>query len=76
VNTEKSIEIVFLILSPAQTPDTQVQVLSLCSRAAQNRHLLQNLRVAPTPEDAMRALCEWETGNPACVTNPSPSRQG
>ncbi|NTU49061.1 MAG: PTS transporter subunit EIIA, partial [Syntrophobacteraceae bacterium] len=69
VNTEKPIEIVFLILSPAQTPDAQVQVLGLCSRAAQSRHLLQNLGASRTPEEAMKAICDWEEGNEACVTN-------
>jgi two-component system sensor histidine kinase KdpD len=69
VSTEKPIEIVFLILSPAQTPDAQVQILGLCSRAAQSRHLLQNLRASRTPEEAMKAICFWETGHESCVTN-------
>jgi two-component system sensor histidine kinase KdpD len=60
VATEKPIEIVFLILSPAQTPDIQVQFLGLTSRAAQNRHLLQSLRSARTPEEAMMAILNWE----------------
>jgi two-component system, OmpR family, sensor histidine kinase KdpD len=76
VSTEKPIEIVFLILSPAQTPDAQVQVLGLCSRAAQSRHLLQNLGVSGTPGEAMKAICDWETGNEACVTTSQPRRQG
>ncbi|NTV42229.1 MAG: PTS transporter subunit EIIA [Syntrophobacteraceae bacterium] len=69
VKTDKPIEIVFLILSPEQTPDTQVQILGLCSRAAQSRHLLQNLGACRTPEEAMKAICDWEAGNEACVTN-------
>jgi len=69
VTTDKPIEIVFLILSPEQTPDTQVQILGLSSRAAQSRHLVQNLRVARTPEETMKAICDWETGDEACVTN-------
>jgi two-component system sensor histidine kinase KdpD len=69
VNTEKPIEIVFLILSSAQTPDAQVQILGLSSRAVQSRYLLQNLRSSRTPEQAMKAICDWETGNEACVTN-------
>jgi len=60
VATEKPIEIVFLILSPAHTPDIQVQLLGLASRAAQNRHLLQSLKVAQTPEEAMLAILNWE----------------
>lgn len=56
VATDKPIEIVFLILSPAQTPDIQVQLLGLASRAAQNRALMQALRTVRTPEEAMRAI--------------------
>jgi two-component system sensor histidine kinase KdpD len=60
VFTEKPIEIVFLILSPIQKPDTQVQVLGLASRAALSRHLLQSLKSARIPEDAMKMICNWE----------------
>jgi mannitol/fructose-specific phosphotransferase system IIA component (Ntr-type) len=60
VFTEKPIEIVFLILSPAQTPDIQVKVLGLASRAAQNRQLLQNLKSAQTPEEVLAAIRSWE----------------
>jgi len=59
----KSIEIIFLILSPVQPPDTQVKVLGLASRAAQNRHLLQNLKTVLTPEDAMNVICNWDMPN-------------
>ena len=61
VLTEKPVEIVFLILSPAQTPDIQVQVLGLTSRAAQNRQLLQDLESAQTPEEVLTAIRNWET---------------
>ena len=60
VSTDKPIEFIFLILSPAETPDTQVQVLGLASRAAQNRHLLQGLRSAQTPEEVSMTLRSWE----------------
>jgi len=63
VSTEKPIEIVFLILSPVQTPDTQVQILSLASHAAQSRHLLQSLRSVQTSEEAMRVIYDWEVPN-------------
>jgi len=58
VTTDKPIELVFLLLSPAHTPETQVKLLSLASRAAQNRRLLQTLRSAQTPEEAMKSDCE------------------
>jgi mannitol/fructose-specific phosphotransferase system IIA component (Ntr-type) len=60
VATDKPIEIVFLILTPAQTPGKQVQLLGLASRAAQNRTLMQALRSVRTPEEAMRAIRTWE----------------
>jgi mannitol/fructose-specific phosphotransferase system IIA component (Ntr-type) len=63
VFTEKLIELVFLILSPAETPDTQVQVLGLASRAGQNRHLLQGLTSVRTPQEAMKVIFDWEASN-------------
>jgi two-component system sensor histidine kinase KdpD len=60
VATDKPIEIVFLILSPAETPDIQVKLLGLASRASQNRSLMQALRSARSPEEAMRAISDWE----------------
>jgi two-component system, OmpR family, sensor histidine kinase KdpD len=60
VATDKPIEIVFLILSPAEAPDTQVRLLGLASRASQNRSLMQALRSVRTPEEAMRAIRDWE----------------
>ena len=60
VATDKPIEIVFLILSPAQAPDTQVKLLGLASRASQNRTLMQALRSVRTPEEAWSAMRDWE----------------
>jgi two-component system, OmpR family, sensor histidine kinase KdpD len=60
--TEKPIELVFLILSPAQTPDEQIKILALASRAAQNRHLRQRLQLCRTSEEVMAAVrgSDWE----------------
>jgi two-component system sensor histidine kinase KdpD len=60
VTTEKPIELVFLILSPIQIPNAQVQVLSLASQAAQSRHLLQILKSASNPAEAWKAIRRWE----------------
>jgi len=68
VSTEKPIEAVFLIVSPLQNPDMQVKLLGQASRAVQNRHLLQKLRTARTPQEAMMAIFSWEMpdeSNPA-----------
>ncbi len=60
VATEKPVQIVFLILSPAETPAVQVQLLGLASRAAQSRHLLQCLDSCGGPDEAYIAVREWE----------------
>jgi two-component system sensor histidine kinase KdpD len=60
VPTEKPIRLVFLILSPAETPDLQVRILGLASRAAQSRHLTQRLETSGSPEEALDAIREWE----------------
>jgi len=62
-STEKPVELVFLILSPGESPDEQIKILALASHAAQSRHLLQSLRSARTPEEAMKAIRDWEVPN-------------
>ena len=69
VSTEKPIELVFLILSPARTPDSQVQILGLASRAAQNRHLLESLRSVRTSQEAMKAIFDWEAYDESSPSN-------
>ena len=56
VNTEQPVELVFLILSPVQSPTAQLQMLALTSKAAQNRHLLQRLRTSTTSDDVIKAI--------------------
>ena len=63
VATEKPIETIFLILSPAEAPETQVKLLGLASRAAQNRHLIQVLRSVRTPAEAIQAIRDWESAD-------------
>jgi mannitol/fructose-specific phosphotransferase system IIA component (Ntr-type) len=60
VATDKPVEIVFLLLSPADPPATQVKLLALASRASQNRSLMQALRSVRTPEDALLAIHDAE----------------
>jgi two-component system sensor histidine kinase KdpD len=60
LTTEKRIAIVFLILSPAEFPEIQVEILGLAGRAAQRRSLLQNLMAAQTSEEASAAIRLWE----------------
>ena len=58
--TEKPIELVFLILSPAKKPDEQLKILALASRAAQNQRLRQRLQACRTPEEVMTAFRNWD----------------
>ncbi|MGA2587941.1 MAG: PTS sugar transporter subunit IIA [Candidatus Aminicenantales bacterium] len=60
VSTEKPIEIVFLILSPAEAPETQVKLLGLASKAAQNRHLLRTLTSCRTAAEVLAAIRDRE----------------
>jgi two-component system sensor histidine kinase KdpD len=60
VATDKPIEAVFLILTPAESANAQLQTLALTSKAAQNRHLLQRLKLAKTPTQALASIEEWE----------------
>ena len=60
VTTEHPVELVFLILSPAQSPTAQLQMLALTSKAIQNRHFLQRLRTTATSDDVMKVIEDWE----------------
>jgi mannitol/fructose-specific phosphotransferase system IIA component (Ntr-type) len=57
---KKPILCVFLIISPAQKPDEQIQVLALASRAAQSRHLLQSLNAAADAGEVLAIIRDWE----------------
>lgn len=68
VLTDNPVECVFLILSPAESPELQLEALSVTSRAAQSRYLFWNLRSARTPEEAMEEIRNWEiTQKPEAV---------
>jgi two-component system, OmpR family, sensor histidine kinase KdpD len=56
VSSKNPIELIFLILSPAETPDVQLQILGICSRASQNRHLLQYLKSVETAAGVMEEI--------------------
>jgi two-component system sensor histidine kinase KdpD len=60
VSTEKPVELVVLILSPAHDPDMQVKLLGMAGRLAQNRHLRGILRSVRTPDEALAAIRDWE----------------
>lgn len=61
VPMENPIECVFLIFSPVEKPECQIEVLSVASRAAQSRYLLWSLKSAKNAEDALGDIRDWET---------------
>ncbi|OGP54019.1 MAG: PTS sugar transporter subunit IIA [Deltaproteobacteria bacterium RBG_13_52_11b] len=69
--TEKPVELVFLILSPAENPDEQIKILALASRASQDRHFRQNLQSCRTPEEVMAAIRNWNRKEEERTTLPS-----
>jgi two-component system sensor histidine kinase KdpD len=60
ITTEKTVEYVFLSLSPLEKPEVQVQLLALAARTFQNRHLLQVLQSASDAYEVYAAIQEWE----------------
>ncbi len=72
VATEKPIQAVFLLISPEQSPDIQVRLLALASRAARDRILVRDLLAAASPEDALDTLRRWEGVSPAETADPRP----
>lgn len=60
VVTEKPVEVVFLVLSPARFPDMQVRMLGTLARISRNRHLLLKIQSCRTPEEVLSALRDWE----------------
>jgi two-component system, OmpR family, sensor histidine kinase KdpD len=59
--TEKSIEAVFLLLSPASGASVHLQLLAKVGRALQNRDLRRALNNAATPEQAAQAIQDFES---------------
>jgi two-component system sensor histidine kinase KdpD len=59
--TEKSIEAVFLLLSPTGGASTHLQLLAKAGRALQNRELRRALAHAKTPQQALDAIHDFES---------------
>ena len=58
--TDQPVKLVFLLVSPKASPDVQVRLLGLVSRAAQSRHLVQELVSASNGDLALEAIRRWE----------------
>jgi two-component system, OmpR family, sensor histidine kinase KdpD len=61
--TEKPIEVVFMLLSPAEGPNTHLQLLSRAGRMLQSRELRRRLAKIQDPTDAVEQISEWERAN-------------
>src|SRR5512135_2129558 len=51
LSLDKPVEYIFLVLTPAESPDMQVRVLGILARASRNRHLLLKIQSCRTPEE-------------------------
>ncbi len=60
VSLEKPVEYIFLVLTPAESPDTQVRILGILARVSRNRHLLLKIQSCRTPEEVLSAIQDWE----------------
>jgi len=71
ISTEKPVDHIFLVLTPAQFPDIQVRILGILARVSRNRHLLLKIQSCRTPEEILLAVQEWETQQAIGVVDPS-----
>ena len=56
----RSARIMFLLLSPADPPESHVRVLAVISRMARDDQWRKEVLSAGKSSDVMRAICEWE----------------
>jgi two-component system, OmpR family, sensor histidine kinase KdpD len=71
VSTGVPVEYIFLVLTPAQSPDAQVQILGTLARLSRNRHLLLKLQSCRTPDHVVSAIQEWEAQQSVSVVEPA-----
>jgi two-component system sensor histidine kinase KdpD len=60
LSLEKPVEYIFLVLTPAESPDIQVRILGILARLSRNRHLLLKIQSCSTPEEVRSAVQDWE----------------
>jgi len=60
LSLEKPVEYIFLVLTPAESPDTQIQILGILARVSRNRHFLLKIQSCRTPEEILSAIQDWE----------------
>jgi two-component system sensor histidine kinase KdpD len=60
VSAERPLDYIFLVLTPARSPDTQVRILGLLARVSRSRQLLLKIQSCRTPEEVLSAVRDWE----------------
>jgi two-component system, OmpR family, sensor histidine kinase KdpD len=68
---EKPVEYIFLVLTPAESPDIQVRILGILARVSRNRHLLLKIQSCQTSEDVLSAVRDWEEQQAISVVEPA-----
>jgi two-component system sensor histidine kinase KdpD len=72
VSTEKPVDYIFLVLTPAELPDIQVQILGILARVSRNRHLLLKVQSCRAPDEILSAIQEWEAQQAVSVVEAAP----
>jgi two-component system sensor histidine kinase KdpD len=72
ISTEKPVEYIFLVLTPADSPDAQVRILGILARISRNRHLLLKIQACRTPEEVLSAVQDWESQQTVGGIEPAP----
>jgi two-component system sensor histidine kinase KdpD len=72
VSLEKPVEYIFLVLTPAESPDAQVRILGVLARLSRNRHLLLKIQSCRTPEEVLSAVQDWEAQQVVSGSEPAP----
>jgi two-component system, OmpR family, sensor histidine kinase KdpD len=72
LSLEKPLEYIFLVLTPADSPDIQVRILGILARVSRNRHLLLKIQSCSTPEEVLSAIQDWEAQQVIGGVEPAP----
>ena len=72
LSTEKPVEYIFLVLTPADSPDIQVRILGILARISRNRHLLLKIQSCHNSEEVLSAVQDWEAQQVASGVEPAP----
>jgi len=72
LSLEKPVEYIFLVLTPAESPDIQVRILGVLARVSRNRHLLLKIQSCRTPEEVLSAIQDWEAQQVVSGIEPAP----